>query len=60
MVLIRPWHALYGVIVDTEQDEDKSNFHFLLGAGIYGRTSISSVLYFSGFIHAHAIYFLKS
>ena len=34
MMLIRTCHALSGVIVDNEEDEDKSNFLFLLGAGI--------------------------
>ena len=34
-MLIRPCHAIYGVIVDTKQDEDKSNFIFLLGAGLF-------------------------
>ena len=34
LMLINPCHDLYDVIVDTEQDEDKSNFIFLLGYGI--------------------------
>ena len=33
-MLIRPCRALSGVIVVTDQDEDKSNFLFILGAGI--------------------------
>ena len=36
-MLSHPFHALYGVIVDTEQDEDKLKFIFLLEAGIYDR-----------------------
>ena len=36
LVLIRPCNALSDVIVDTNQYEDKSNFLFLLGAGISG------------------------
>ena len=36
LVLIHPCRALADVIVDTEQDEDKSNFLFLLGGGISG------------------------
>ena len=35
-MLIHPYHALYDVIVGTKQDEDKFNFIFLLGDGIYG------------------------
>ena len=35
LILIHPWHDLSGVIVDTEKYEDKSDFIFLLGAGIY-------------------------
>ena len=35
LVLIYPCHALSGFIVYTEHDEDKSNFLFLLGAGIF-------------------------
>ena len=35
LMLIHPWHDLSGVIVDTEKYEDKSDFIFLLGAGIY-------------------------
>ena len=34
LMLIHPCHAMSGVIVDTEQDKDKSNFIFILGAGI--------------------------
>ena len=56
---IHPFRALYDVIVYTEQYEDKYNFIFLLGAGIYGCTSNSSALYFSIFIHAHDIAFLN-
>ena len=33
-MLIQPFHTLYRVIFDTEQDEYKSNFIFLIGAGI--------------------------
>ena len=36
LVLIHTWHALSGVIIDTEQDEDKSNFLFLMRAGMSG------------------------
>ena len=36
LVLIHPCRALSGAIVDTEQDEDKFNFIFLLGSGISG------------------------
>ena len=32
MMLICPYHALCVVIIDTEQDEDKSNFPFFLGS----------------------------
>ena len=35
MILIHSFHDLFGVIVDTEQDEDKSIFIFILGAVIY-------------------------
>ena len=35
-MLINNCHALSGVIVDTEKDEDKFNFKFLLGAVISG------------------------
>ena len=33
-MLIRPCYDLHGVIVDTDKDEYKSNFIFLLGSGI--------------------------
>ena len=33
-MLINPRHALSGVIFDTEQDKDTSNFLFHIGAGI--------------------------
>ena len=33
-MLIHPCRDLSGVIVDNEQDEDDSNFIFLIGAGI--------------------------
>ena len=36
LMLIHPFPALSDIIVDTKQDEDKSNFIFLLGVGIYG------------------------
>ena len=36
LMLIHPCRALSGVIVGTEQDEDKYNFLFLIGAGMYG------------------------
>ena len=36
MMLIHPCHDLSDVIVDTKQDEDKSNFYLLLGSRIYG------------------------
>ena len=58
-MLINPCCYVSGVIVDTEQDEDKSDFIFLLGAGISDWTSNSSELYFSGFIQEYAISFLK-
>ena len=58
-MLIHPYHALSGVILDTDQDKDKSNFLFLLEAGIYDQTSNDSALYFSGFIPVHDIDFLK-
>ena len=35
IILIHPWHALSGLIFDTEEDEDKSNVISLLGDGIY-------------------------
>ena len=35
LMLIRPCRALSIVIVGTEQDEDKSNFIFLIESGIY-------------------------
>ena len=34
LMLIYPCRALSGVIVGTDQDEDKSNFILLLGAGM--------------------------
>ena len=36
LMLINPCHDLSDIIIYTEQDEDKSNFIFLLGAGISG------------------------
>ena len=33
-MLILPFHDLSGVIIDTEQDKDKSNLLFILGDGI--------------------------
>ena len=36
MMPIHPCRDLSSVIVGTEQDEDKSNFLFLIGAGISG------------------------
>ena len=57
MMLIHPCPALSGVIVGTNQYEDKSNFIFLVGAEMSGWTSNSSALYFPGFIQAHAIAF---
>ena len=36
LLLSNPFHALYGVIFYTNKYEDKSNFIFLLRAGIYG------------------------
>ena len=42
-----------------KKDEDNCNFLFLLGARISDWTSNYSALYFLGFIHAHAITFLK-
>ena len=60
LVLIHNFHDMHGVIFDTKQDEYNSNLIFLLGAGIFGWTLNSSALYFSGFIHAHAIEFIKS
>ena len=35
-MLIHPFRALSGVVFGTEQDEDKSNFIFLIGAGMSG------------------------
>ena len=35
-MLIHPCRALSGVIVGTEEDEYKSSFLFLIGAGISG------------------------
>ena len=35
LMLIHPGLAFSGVIVGTEQDEDKSNFIFLIESGIY-------------------------
>ena len=57
-MLLFPCRYLYDVIVSTKQDEDKFNFIFLLGPGIYGWASNSSALYFPGYIHAHDIAFL--
>ena len=34
LMLIHPCCALYGVIVGTKQDEDKSNFLFLVVSGM--------------------------
>ena len=34
LMLIHPGRDLSGVIIETYQDEDKSNFIFLLGSGI--------------------------
>ena len=34
MMMIRPFHALSDIIVDTNKYEDKSKFLFLLGYGI--------------------------
>ena len=34
--MIHPCRDLSGSIVDTDQDEDKFNFIFLLGSGISG------------------------
>ena len=59
-MLVHTCYALYGVIFDTNKYEDKPNFIFLLGAGIYGWTSNSSALYFSVFIHARAIAFINN
>ena len=36
MILIHTCYDLYDVIVDTYQDEYKSSFIYLLGAGICG------------------------
>ena len=36
LVLIHPYLALSGVIVGINQDDDKSNFIFLIGAGMSG------------------------
>ena len=58
-MLIHPFCDLSYVIVGTEKYEDKSNFIFLIEAGINGKTLNSSVLYFSGFIHAYEIAFLN-
>ena len=35
LILNYPFRVLAGVIVGTKQDEDKVDFLFLLGAGIY-------------------------
>ena len=59
LMLINPCHALSDTIVDTNQDEDKSNFIFLLGAEISSLTSKSSALYFYRFIYARTIAFLN-
>ena len=34
LMLIRSCRAMSGIVVDTDKDEDKSNFIFLIGAGI--------------------------
>ena len=34
LTTIHPCRDLSGIIVDTDQDEDKSNFIFLIGAGM--------------------------
>ena len=60
LILIHTFHSLSGVIVYTNNDEDKSTFIFLMGAGISEWTSNYSELYFFEFIHAHAISFLKN
>ena len=36
LMQINPCSAMYGVIVGTKQDEDKYNFIFLIGAGLFG------------------------
>ena len=36
LMLVYPCHAQSHVIFETNQDEDNSNFIFLLGAGISG------------------------
>ena len=36
LMMIHPFRALYGVIFDTNQDEDNSNLLFLIGYGISG------------------------
>ena len=36
LMLVHCCHSLSGVIFDTNKDEDKFNFIFLLGAGISG------------------------
>ena len=60
LVLFHPCRALYIFIVDTKKDENKSNFIFPIGSGIYGWTSNPSALYVYGFIHACAIEFKNS
>ena len=34
LMLMNPCRALFGVIVGTEKDEEKSNFIFLIGYGM--------------------------
>ena len=36
LMMIHPYCAMSGVIVGTEQDEDKSKFIFLIGYGMSG------------------------
>ena len=57
-MLIKIYHALSVVIVDTEQDENKYNLIFILGDGVSSRTLFCNL--FSGFIHAHAIFVLNN
>ena len=59
LILINPFRAMSSVIVYTKQDEYKINSRFILEAGISIWTSNSSALYFSEFIHAHAISFIN-
>ena len=53
-------HDMSGVISDTKKYEERFNCIFLIGDRNSGWTSKFSALYFSNFVHAHAVSFLKS